>query len=1570
MKQLLLFAAILIACTNIKAQTFIELNNQFNELFKKKAYAQAIPVGIKALAQAKKEYGEVHENFAIASHNLAEGYYALMQFKAALPLYHQAVRVYAIVAKTSETSDIALCTNNIGVIYLSQKKYDSSAIFFESSFNFFLKHSDEQYNNAIGVMNNLYDLYVPLKKYKEAKTVFTRMLPVIEVKEGIMSANYQATFANLTGTMNLLKEYGALEIWYRKILPVVQKAKGKFSKEYGDLAYQFGNCLKQIKNNESAVLYLKEAAQAFTVVAGNNENTDIALCNNDIGLLYLELKKFDSSAVYFEKAFNYFVLHTDTEYENALTLMSNLEELYIPVLDYDEAKEVYTKILPVIEKKEGLLAEKYTSILTKFINVLYKLDEYSEAELYLKNIITSIESKKQTSSPAYAEILYLLAKCLRKEEKYDESIIRYKKSITILSVALKDSSNKRMAFCQNELGLVYLAQKKYDVAAIYFEKAFNYFFTHLKEEYCYESMVTVADNLVVLYSSNNRNIQRKAICEKVLPIVEENETIFSENYCTNLYYLSNVLRLLHEYKDMEKWTNKLISCRAKLNGVNSIQYAEALDILGLYYADVNKFAEAEKTLVQSLFVKTKLKQQDTASISLTYIASANLYGSIGAYDKAYEYYNKAIVLLEKANLTASYNYITALQSLGYTYISGARFADAKTMLNRVLDIQSQVEGESFSGNAEIFVSIANAEFQLNELSAAQEHSEKAMQIATTHFGEINDVNATAKGILGLIFHKMGNSTKGIQLMEESIVMNKQIFGEDHPRVALTYTSFSLIYQEMGRYADAQVVLSKALNIQKKIYGVNHPEYALSLMNLAMVYAMQGGYDNAANMLKEAMDIYIKNDLAGTSNFIKILANLTYIVSAQGDYPNAKKLYLRTIEILDSRKDSTSYVRYMILNNLSAACLQLNETKEAVQYAELAIEMIKKSQGVKSIEYIKSTNNLLITYKKMGELGKAKTMIDELIVLCKEVLGDDADLLATIYLNAAVIAEADSNFTLAIEQINQSVKITLSNFRKNFYTLSEKEKLSWWQEKDLIFNYYPSLLLRTKNAPASMIGDFVNQQLQLKGFILTDAAASLRKARASGTKELVKLIDTWQSSRTLLSKQLAMPVSERYYKTDSLELIANSLEKNINQQASGIIAINQKNIITWQTVQATLKDDEAAVEFVHFPFYRNSNFTDTVLYAAVVIRKNQLPQFVTLGNEAQINWCLTGGKKDNKETRVNSLYRSSLKNKNNAETFAGDSLYSIIWKPLMPYLQKTNTVSYAPDGLLHKIAFHALPSAKGALLLDEFRLQQYASVRQLTESRSDAIQLKSVYLMGNADFNSLSKTASTQGVNVSLNRSISNDVWVALPGTEKEINSLQPLFTSKGVTVSTITGANATEEKFKSLNNHSPAIIHLATHGFFLPDPKNKKTVSEENAYALSDDPLMRSGIIMAGANKAWSGEKIPVGVEDGIATAYEIAQLNLSNTKLVVLSACETALGDLNGSEGVFGLQRSFKIAGVKNLIVSLWQVPDKETGELMNIFYTNLLNGNTVRESFYKAQKEMRSKYAPYSWAAFVLVE
>ena len=173
-------------------------------------------------------------------------------------------------------------------------------------------------------------------------------------------------------------------------------------------------------------------------------------------------------------------------------------------------------------------------------------------------------------------------------------------------------------------------------------------------------------------------------------------------------------------------------------------------------------------------------------------------------------------------------------------------------------------------------------------------------------------------------------------------------------------------------------------------------------------------------------------------------------------------------------------------------------------------------------------------------------------------------------------------------------------------------------------------------------------------------------------------------------------------------------------------------------------------------------------------------------------------------------------------------------------------------------------------------------------------------------------------------------------------------------------------------------MHIATHGFAFADKQNDKTPKpsglEETSYKASEDPMVRCGLMMSGSNISWTGspqKMIEETGEDGILTAAEISNLDLSNTKLVVLSACETGLGKIEGSEGTFGLKRGFKLAGVEQIIVSLWSVPDKETTELMTLFYEDLSITLNPVSSFAKAQKEMRNKYPtrPDLWAGFVLV-
>jgi CHAT domain-containing protein len=218
----------------------------------------------------------------------------------------------------------------------------------------------------------------------------------------------------------------------------------------------------------------------------------------------------------------------------------------------------------------------------------------------------------------------------------------------------------------------------------------------------------------------------------------------------------------------------------------------------------------------------------------------------------------------------------------------------------------------------------------------------------------------------------------------------------------------------------------------------------------------------------------------------------------------------------------------------------------------------------------------------------------------------------------------------------------------------------------------------------------------------------------------------------------------------------------------------------------------------------------------------------------------------------------------------------------------------------------------------------------------------------------------------------------LEGTKTEIEQIVTTISPYNWQSQLMEYNEATKENFiQMINKDTKSILHIATHGYaFTEYDINDTTINKKSLkynYKYSANPMVRSGLILAGGNWAWRGSDTlkKLGIGNGILTALEVSRLNLKKTKLVVLSACETGLGKIEGSEGTFGLKRGFKLAGVEQMIVSLWSVPDKETMELMTLFYSDLTKSLNPIASFEKAQKEMRNKYPtePEKWAGFVLV-
>jgi CHAT domain-containing protein len=320
-------------------------------------------------------------------------------------------------------------------------------------------------------------------------------------------------------------------------------------------------------------------------------------------------------------------------------------------------------------------------------------------------------------------------------------------------------------------------------------------------------------------------------------------------------------------------------------------------------------------------------------------------------------------------------------------------------------------------------------------------------------------------------------------------------------------------------------------------------------------------------------------------------------------------------------------------------------------------------------------------------------------------------------------------------------------------------------------------------------------------------------------------------------------------------------------------------------------------------------------------------------------------------------------------------YQLYWQPFETFLKDVTTVYFSADGVYNKINPLTLyDEQKNQYLIDRLTVRLLSNIRELVQV-PDALSLKpSASLFGYPDFRSAQRLPDpSNGAVVASNTAASLIVrnGVAdLPGTKEEVISIEQLLKKNQWSVTSNLYREASEEKLKSIS--SPDILHIATHGFFIPEKENETTIVYSKDISLaSDNPLTRSGLLLAGVEKNIRSIATNQSLEeDGILTALEVMNLNLDHTDLVVLSACETGSGEIRNGEGVYGLQRAFLVSGANNLIMSLWKVNDEATQELMIGFYTHLLGTRDKSAAFHQAQLELKRKYeSPFFWGAFVLI-
>jgi CHAT domain-containing protein len=621
--------------------------------------------------------------------------------------------------------------------------------------------------------------------------------------------------------------------------------------------------------------------------------------------------------------------------------------------------------------------------------------------------------------------------------------------------------------------------------------------------------------------------------------------------------------------------------------------------------------------------------------------------------------------------------------------------------------------------------------------------------------------------------------------------------------------------------------------------------------------------------------------------------------------------------------------------------------------ESVLLIAEKQNSLKQASYATMLSNMASLYQDRGMYDESEKLWKQCVELRKKILGEDhPDYaqslygLAGVYFATGKLDMAAPYFTLVAEKYQHQIE-------SYFDALSEREKGAFYNKIKPVFETYQDFsiqLLKQNPANTQIAEKLYDLQLSTKA-ILLNASNKVRNAiLTSGDVELQNLFQKWLHAKEELVRYYNYSAEEKSrlnIDVAQAEQNTNDLEKKLTERSSHFSSLNKKKI-TWRDVQASLQPNEAAVEIIRI---KKKFVPDSIYYAALVVTKQS--------NAPKLFIWPDGMKLENRWFRY---HRNAIK------FHLKDTLsYKHIWAPFLNEIPNMQTLYVSSDGVFNKINFNCVQDpVSGKWAVDEFNIRLVSNTREITEthpSMSSSTQQADIF--GYADFNltAASQAETTGRTKRAARFGFQGEEIPMLPATKKELTLLNALLAEKNWKTSTFSLQDASEDNLKKINN--PQILHIATHGFFLNDVDIEDELQSGEEVQMKRNPLFRSGILLAGAGAPQNNNQ-----EDGVLTAYEAMNLSLDNTELVSLSACETGLGEVRNGEGVYGLQRSFLVAGARTVIMSLWQVDDDATQELMTTFYGNWINGMDKFRAFRTAQLEIKEKYKlPYYWGAFVLI-
>ena len=968
--------------------------------------------------------------------------------------------------------------------------------------------------------------------------------------------------------------------------------------------------------------------------------------------------------------------------------------------------------------------------------------------------------------------------------------------------------------------------------------------------------------------------------------------------------LDKATQLIKEakYRDAIGATQRLLAIMERNYGTNTVSNAKISSMLVSLYRKTGNTSEADRTLRQIVEVALKIPESErpTAGRFLRVVALHLREG--GDLPRAAHFLKEAVAIEENGSEVTPQNLVESLNSLASVYESMGQLREAESIFAR------------------------------------------AITVCENAFGKEGRQTAIVIDNLGVLFEHQGAYDKAALMHERALAMFQKALGPDHEDTGISLCNLSGLYFRLGDYAKAERLSQRALEVTQRNYGLDSEKAAVPLMNLAVLYSSQGDVSEAMPLVQLAVKLDEKFKGVDDPETALSLSNLALLYQGTGQYTEAERLFLRALEISEKRLGSEHPTLATRLGNLAGLYSNMQLADKAEAFYSRALGIAEKQLGPEHPETGMHLDNLALHYLRLGKH------------------------LETL------------NLARRSEQAHLKTLGTVLSFT------SEQQRLAY-QETQVPFTLFAAL---------GDAGDLATAVLRRKGVVLDSLLEDRMETQASRNPEHRANAERLRTAKQQFmqivleaGKDVAPDERERQEKRRAA-LVAEieRLEGGLARAVTGLGRSRRALSVTVQQVQKTIPSHAVLLEFLRYPHWDRS--APEYRYGAILLGASGEPKWIQLGSAQAIEKNIEQYQAAVRGNTIGAGPRSKVQGPKSDESFATllQALYQQLWSPIETALPKgTQTAIISPDGSLNFLSFATLLTPDDHFLSQKYSLRYVSSGRDLLKEKKPAAN-KRIAIYANPDFRSSAKAAPSGTVLAkpeeesaqlrSVDRRDLQD-WrlEPLPGTAKESAALAAEAKHWDWQVEVFAGAEASEAQLASVK--SPRVLHLATHGFFLPEEgaetslgtlesrgggvrpyaesafMNDSNASVKPRRALKN-PMHHSGLALAGAQgtlEVWKRGQTPDAVNDGILTAEEVGELKLEGTELVVLSACDTGVGQFRSVEGVLGLRRGFIQAGAENLLMTLWAVSDTETASIMTDFYEAFYAGGSAAQALSDVQRD-----------------